>query len=312
MRNGSVHHVALGVNDLPLMRHFYEKVLEFTTVYIEIEDGEKIIMSDVLRTSHVVFHGASIGQQADGIGLELIRLTDPVPRPIRKDFAYGDIGVAKIAIAVSDVTALYEELKGQADFCFTPRKVAIPSWGEYQFVYCRDPEGNMVEFIHAPKVAPTKKFGGIRWVGIAVTDLDRSVSFYQNLLGFDKLLVPTHTGFTGMLDEIVGNAESHIRSCLLGSSLDDGVVELFEVTKPRGRSIPFGVTFGDFGYLQTCFYHSDIAEIISYCNKSGIEYLTGLKVMDDGIPEHAGSFIYIKDPDGVPVEFLWLHNLSHP
>ncbi len=312
MQNGSVHHVALGVNDLRLMRHFYEKVLEFTTVYIEIEDGEKSIMSEVVRTSRVAFCGASIGQEANGIGLELIRSTDPVPRPIRKDFRYGDIGVAKISIAVSDVMAVYEELKDQVAFCSKPQEVSIPAWGDYHFVYCRDPEGNFVEFVSAPNVRPVTRFGGIRWVGIAVTDLDRSLPFYQNLLGFDRLLVPIHTSFSDMLDQLVGTTGAHIRSCLLGNSMDDGIIELLEVTNPRGRSIPFGVTFGDFGYLQTCFYHSDISAVISYCNETGVEFLTGLKVMDDGIPEHAGSFIYIKDPDGVPVEFLWLHNLAHP
>jgi len=89
------------------------------------------------------------------------------------------------------------------------------------------------------------------------------------------------------------------------------MVELFEVVNPRGRSIPFGVNFGDFGYLQTCFYHSDIRGIAASCKEAGIEFLTDLKVMDDGIPEHAGSFIYIRDPDGIPLEFLCLHSLAH-
>ena len=312
MREGSVHHVALGVNDLQLMRQFYEKILEFTTVFMEIEEGEKNIMCEVLRTPRVAFSGVSFGQEAGGIALELIRMVDPVPRPIRKDFRYGDIGVAKMTIAVSDVARLYEELKGEVSFCFEPRTVAIPSWGDYHFVYCRDPEGNMVEFVSGANISPKMRFGGVRWVGIGVTDLDRSVSFYQRLLGLDKLLIGSHESFSGMLDEIVGVAGARVRSCLLGTSMDAGVVELFEVINPRGRSIPFGANFGDFGYLQTCFYHPDIDRMAASCTDAGIEFLTGLQVMDDGIPEHAGSFIYIKDPDGVPLEFLWLHHLAHP
>jgi hypothetical protein len=28
--------------------------------------------------------------------------------------------------------------------------------------------------------------------------------------------------------------------------------------------------------------------------------------MDGGIPEHPGEFFYGKDPDGIPIEFLFL------
>jgi catechol 2,3-dioxygenase-like lactoylglutathione lyase family enzyme len=294
------------------MRQFYEKILEFTTVFMEIEEGEKNIMCEVLRTPRVVFSGVSFGQEAGGIALELIRMVDPVPRSIRKDFRYGDIGVAKMTIAVSDVARLYEELKGEVSFCFEPRTVPIPSWGDYRFVYCRDPEGNMVEFVSGATISPPTKFGGVRWVGIGVTDLARSVAFYQRLLGLDQVLIGSHESFSGMVDEVVGAGGARVRSCLLGSSMDGGAVELFEVMKPRGRSIPFGANFGDFGYLQTCFYRPDIDRMAASCVEAGIEFLTGLQVMDDGIPEHAGSFIYIKDPDGVPLEFLWLHHLAHP
>ncbi len=310
MQEGSVHHIALGVNDLETMRRFYETVLGFTNVFIEIEEGDHDVMCDVVRTPRVVFSGVSFGQEAEGIALELIRMVDPVPRPIRKDFRYGDIGVAKMSIAVSDVAQLYEELKGKVNFCAEPRTAVIPHWGDYHFVYCRDPEGNMVEFVSGANISAKTRFGGVRWVGIAVTNLDRSIAFYQRLLGLDKLLIASHDSFSGMLDEVVGAAGARVRSCLLGNSIDGGVVELFEVVNPRGRSIPFGTNFGDFGYLQTCFYHADINRIASFCAEAGIEFLTGPKVMDDGIPEHAGSFIYIRDPDGIPLEFLTLHHLA--
>jgi hypothetical protein len=38
-----------------------------------------------------------------------------------------------------------------------------------------------------------------------------------------------------------------------------------------------------------------------YLEREGVEFLTRIKTIADD-PEQAGSFIYIKDPDGIPVE----------
>lgn len=78
--------------------------------------------------------------------LELVHLKKPEPRPIRKDFKFGDIGVSKITITVSNVQKIYQELKNRVNFCTLPKKVPIIGWGDYQFIYCKDPEGNLIEF----------------------------------------------------------------------------------------------------------------------------------------------------------------------
>ena len=83
-------------------------------------------------------------------------------------------------------------------------------------------------------------------------------------------------------------------------------IELFEVSEPRGRSIPFATHWGDFGYLQVAFSCDDIHGMVSYVKAAGVGLLCGPKVMDGGIPDHPGEFVYAKDPDGIPVEFLFL------
>ena len=199
--------------------------------------GESCAKSQGLHEPY--FPGRILCQKAGGILLELIHLSEPVPRPIRKDFRYGDIGVAKITVAVSDVREVYEELKDKANFCSLPKVAAIPGWTDYPFVYCRDPEGNLVELVSAS--ARTEGiFGGACSIGISVTDLERSVSFYRNLLGFHVAIIDIHEGFSGLVDEVSAGAHSRVRSCLLSANgKRDAMIELFEVLKPRGRSIPF-------------------------------------------------------------------------
>ena len=302
-----VHHVAIGVRNLETMKSFYRDALGFTEVFAEFGQSEQELMYEVVRASHVVFGGVILKQKAGGILVELIRMTFPVARSIREDFRYGDIGVAKITVAVSDVRTAYEELKDKVNFCSRPKLAAITEWGDYSFVYCRDPEGNLIELVSMTKVEVKGRFGGARWIGISVTNLERSLSFYQKTLGFHVVIMNSHESFSGLVDEVSGGEDTRIRSCLLAAtSKDDGMIELFEVLKPRGRSIPFATMWGDYGYLQVCFNCDDIREVKAHGEELGMEFLCEPKRMEGGIPDHPGEFLYGKDPDGIPIEFLFL------
>jgi catechol 2,3-dioxygenase-like lactoylglutathione lyase family enzyme len=311
MQQGSVHHVAIGVRSLKTMKSFYRNILEFNRVFLEFNVSEHEIMHELLRRSNVVFSGILFNQEEERILVELIRMTDPVPRAIRNDFRYGDIGVSKLTVAVSDLDRLYRDLEGKISFCSKPKLAKIPGWGDYYFVYFRDPEGNLIEFVSETNGQFQNRFGGVRSVGVSVTDLQRSISFYQKHLGLDRVVINSHESYSGLVDEVSGGNRTQVRSCVLANSKGSGMIELFEVISPRGRSIPFGTNFGDFGYLQVCFYCNNIEEVAAYCKKEGIEFLSRPQLMDDGMPEHAGSFLYAKDPDGIPIEFLVLHHPGH-
>ena len=141
-------------------------------------------------------------------------------------------------------------------------------------------------------------------MGVSVTDLKRAVAFYQEYAGFDAIFTDIHEGFSGLTDEISGSKNTRVRSCVLKNSTAEGMIELFEVMEPRGRSIPFTARWGDFGYLQVCLngkQGDDIFRMASYFENEGMEFLSGPQLMGD---EREGAFFYIKDPDGIPVEFL--------
>jgi catechol 2,3-dioxygenase-like lactoylglutathione lyase family enzyme len=302
-----VHHVGLGVRDLETMKSFYRDVMGFSEVFAEFDYSEQEIMREVARSSRVVFAGAILQQKAGGILLELIRMREPVPRPIHNGPRYGDIGVAKVVIAVSDVDRICKELHGKAHLCSEPKRAMIPEWGEYRFVYCKDPEGNLVELAEYADGEIEEDFGGARSIGIAVTDLERSAPFYKHLLGLEKTVITAHTAFSGLVDEVTGGRGAEVRSCLLSvTGKWDEAVELFEVIRPRGRSVPFSTLWGDFGYLQVAFNCQDIKSMVARGTEAGMEFLCSPKVMEGGIPDHPGEFVYGKDPDGIPFEFLHL------
>jgi catechol 2,3-dioxygenase-like lactoylglutathione lyase family enzyme len=299
-----VHHCVIGVRDLKLMKSFYKDVLEQDKIFIEFPEGVSEALGELVRSPHPRNASVFLYHEEGDIILGLTRMIDPVPRAIRKDFRYGDIGVAKITISVSDPERFYREMGEKINCISKPKSVFIPGWGDYHFMYGRDPEGNLIEFISGEKAPVKNRFGGIQWLGVSVTDLARSVSFYQKYLGFDTTVIGIHDKFSGLVDEVSGAKQTMVCSCVLASSQGPGMVELFEVQKPRGRSIPSFTRWGDFGLTQVCLNGkagADILKIAAYYEKEGMEFLSGPQLMHD---EKGGGFFYMKDPDGIPLEFL--------
>jgi catechol 2,3-dioxygenase-like lactoylglutathione lyase family enzyme len=300
-RVSGVDHAGVGVRNREVMKSFYADVMGFVRVLGEMPERDHEAIHALLRTSPAVHSAIHLSHPAGGISVALFRGTTPVPRPIRKDFRYGDIGVTKMTMSVADVDQVYRDLRKSVSFCSEPKSVMIPGWKQHRFVYGKDPEGNLIEFISGPLAPAENGFGGVRWLGIGVTDLERSKRFYQRHLEFDRVVVESHQAFSGLLDEVSGGTGTEVRSCLLATHGGDGMIELFEVDKPRGRSIPFGVQWGDFGYLQVCLSGVHVPRMMAYCEAEGLEVLAAPQTIGD--PEHGGAFMYLRDPDGIPVEY---------
>jgi catechol 2,3-dioxygenase-like lactoylglutathione lyase family enzyme len=302
-----VHHVAIGAKDLEAMASFYRDLMGFTEVFAEFPESEQEIMREVTRSHRAVFSGATLQQKAGGIMLELIRMVEPAPRPIRRSARYGDLGVTKTTISTPDVPSTWAELKDRVAFCSQPKTVALGGSAEYQFVYCRDPEGNLIE-IASGGPGTQETFGGVWAIGIGVSELERSLQFYRDFLGFKTTVLDPHENLSGLVDEVSGESGSRVRSCLLSTGAENmGMIELIETVHPRGRPLPFSALWGDFGYLQAAFNCNDVRRVAEQLEAAGVDLLCSPKVMDAG-PDHPdpGEFVYARDPDGIPIEFLFV------
>ena len=63
---------------------------------------------------------------------------------------------------------------------------------------------------------------------------------------------------------------------------------------------------GVIGYLQAAFDCADVNGMAAELTAAGLDLLCSPKVMVDGIADHPGEFVYARDPDGIPVEFLYI------
>ena len=308
-----VDHVGLGVRDGERMKSFYRDALGFTRILAEMPEEDHPALHGLLRADRTVHSATLLGQDAGDMTLALFQATEPIPRAIRADHRYGDIGVAKLTFAVNDLTTFCRDRGDMLRLFSSPKRTAFETGGDYHFAYGRDPEGNLIEV--ASGLADGMRGGtgsapeGVesvgpvfRSVGIAVTDLERSQAFYRDVLGFRTTVLAPHERFSGLVDELTGIASTAVRSCLLANPRGNGMLELFEVTRPRGRSIPFGTQWGDFGYLQVCLAAEPSPTLAAEVEAARVDVLLPLQAVDD--PERPAKFMYLRDPDGIPVELV--------
>jgi catechol 2,3-dioxygenase-like lactoylglutathione lyase family enzyme len=302
-----VQHVGIGVRDIEASRSFYRDVLECRLPMADFGLTYNA-MTDFFRASDHVFNGWMYMQEKDAIVVECIQRHTPTPKPIHKQVCYGDIGVNKMTVEVPEVESFVSDYTGKVKFLSPAKTVEIPGWGDYAFVYGSDPDGNLVEFISSSKIPVDEPLGRIRSLGISVTDLERSMDFYRKYIDFDTMVIEPHNAFSGMMEEVSGSADTQVRSCLMSNSNGFHMLELYEVSKPRGRSIPFHVLWGDYGYLESCYICEDILGLTRYLLNEGLELIsqpTAMEIDEEGLSGTAW-FIYVRDPDGIPVELLEL------
>jgi len=300
-----IQHLLTGVRNYKESRAFYSEVLGVNDKFYDYDTSWNSAMDLYRGQVHVAYAGY-YGAAAGGVLVECAEMLNPTPRLIRHDFKYGDIGINKITIEVADVDAFIKNYKDKINFVSTPKSIDIPGWGDYRFVFGKDIDGNLIEFVSSSKFSVEHELGAIRSIALSVTELDRSIEFYQKHLGFDTFIIKPHEKFSGMVGEVSGSDQTKVRSCLLGNSNGYYALELIEVSKPRGRSMPFFSIMGDIGWHECACMTDDVLGYMKYCIKEDLDVACHptplwLKLQDKW---EKNWFMHIRDPDGILVELI--------
>ncbi|MGZ4272643.1 MAG: VOC family protein [Solirubrobacteraceae bacterium] len=142
---------------------------------------------------------------------------------------------------------------------------------------------------------------GIHHTGYTVSDLDRSVAFYRDLIGMEVIAEQEKRG--GYLAEIVGYPDAHVRMAHMRVPGSGHVVELFEYLAPEGAR-PDRIEPRDVGTAHLCFVVEDLPAAHRRLVDAGVETFVSPPVeVDTGI--NTGGFgVYLRDPDGIVVEIF--------
>lgn len=138
---------------------------------------------------------------------------------------------------------------------------------------------------------------GLHHHGFTVSDLDRSVEFYEKAFGAEREWIVEFGGERPSEMVNVPGADMRVASL----RLPHGWLEIFEFISPDGR--PYDRTAADVGASHLCLEVDDVEAAYEWMKELGVECRYPPQHVHEG-PRAGISFFYVYDPDGLPVELL--------
>lgn len=142
---------------------------------------------------------------------------------------------------------------------------------------------------------------GLHHVGIQVADLDRSLAFYQGLLGFE--LVTRQVRDEPYVGEVTGYPGAVLHLAHLRPPGGAGV--RLELTEYRGVArAPVDTATANPGTAHTCYVVRDLDALHAELMAAGVRPVSRAVVAPTVGVARGGRVVYVQDPDGVRVELL--------
>lgn len=287
--------IGLTVGDLDRELMFYTNTLPFELVSISEASGRE--QDTLLGLSDVRLRVAMLK-----LGDERITLMEHVGikgRPIPADSQSYDHWFQHIAIVVRDMDKAYEQLRQHKVKHVSTGPQTLPEWNKgaagIKAFYLRDPEDHVLEIIFFPpgkgdpkwQQTGTNIFLGIDHTAIVVSDTDKSLAFYRDLLGLRVAGESENYGVEQEhLNQVFG-ARLHITG--LRAEHGPGIEFLEYITPPGGRDLAADAKSNDLVFWNTHLAVDDVAKLSAKLHESGVAFVSK--------PGSARSHI-VRDPDG--------------
>jgi catechol 2,3-dioxygenase-like lactoylglutathione lyase family enzyme len=139
-------------------------------------------------------------------------------------------------------------------------------------------------------------------IGITVKEMNRSLKFYTEVLGFKKI---SDTELAGeQYEKLKGTFGLHIRVARL--QLGDEFIELTDYLTAGGRSIPEDQKSNDLSFQHIAIVVSDMDKAFHQVKKFNVEFVsTAPQTLPKSIPGAAGiKAFYFHDPDNHNLELI--------
>jgi catechol 2,3-dioxygenase-like lactoylglutathione lyase family enzyme len=140
-------------------------------------------------------------------------------------------------------------------------------------------------------------------INIVVSDLERSVAFYTEVLGFSETRRATLEG--AWVEKIVGLEGVHAKVAYVVAPGGEPRLELLQYVSPKGETIAACSTPNTLGLRHIAFRVEDIEATCAKLRESGAKVFSDPVIVPAGVVSHdAGEKVlcYFLDPDGVLLE----------
>jgi len=303
----SVESIGMTVSDMDRSLEFFSKVLTFEKVSdVEVAGAEYEQLQGLF--------GVRMRVARMKLGDEFLELTEylaPKGRPIPLDSRGNDHWFQHIAIVVSDMDKAYGHLRAHRVQHASTGPQRIPDWNKaaagIRAFYFRDPDGHYLEVIYFPpgKGDPRwqrkdRVFLGIDHTAIVVSNTERSLKFYRDILGM-KLAGESENYGTEQehLNNVFG---ARLRISGLKAQGGPGVEFLDYLAPGDGRPAPLDSRANDLWHWQTAMGVGSADAATERIKSARTRFVSpGVTTLPDKGLGFSKGFLF-RDPDGHAVQ----------
>jgi catechol 2,3-dioxygenase-like lactoylglutathione lyase family enzyme len=309
MING-VDHIGIGVGNIDDSLRFYKDFLGFSNVIFDYTGSlpglDKIVGKQNIEARMMMLAHENFSPVAQGM-IKLVQLLPP-SRPSRPNMKYewGNICIAEVCMSVQNIEEVYKLATVEKGFkpVLPPTYALCPPGEECKFAYIRDPEGILIEFIEWHMY---KEFGGtprieaVNHIGIGVRDMDKSMAFYRDILGFEEEVI----GYTARMDSMAPMLPSPtptMKVKIITSKYKGAWIEVYQHVEQYRPSIAIP-RYGDIGHMEFAINVSNIEKVYDKLQKKGVKFICPPQKVDLP-PSDEWKYTYMVDADGFLVSLV--------
>ena len=136
--------------------------------------------------------------------------------------------------------------------------------------------------------------------GITVSNLERSLAFWRDVLGFELSHTAHQTG--ELAREVTGIAGAEIKLAVLRAPGGGHKIELLEYLAPADRK-PANLRPCDVGSVHVALLVEDLEAVLAHIAASGWEAAGKPQMLKTG-PNAGKRVVYVRDPEGATIELM--------
>lgn len=309
-----IQQVGIGNPNLKETWEYYRKNFGFDTPVFE-EEAEAALMLPYTGGKVQKRNAVLCLNMNGGGGLEIWQYTERKVKWPREKVEPGDLGIHTLKIKCKDINEAFNLCKSRGLKMIgniQNRNPAVP------YFLVEDLHGNKLEINQSNNwfSKANGPFGGVIGVSIGVSDIEESLRFYGDLLGFSTL-VSDQEGSFEEIDLWTGKSHSYRRVILIRSVANKGPfskllgpmqLELIQNLSAKPKRIYQDRFWGDPGFIHLCFDVIGMNTLKEKCKSMGHPFtVDSANSFDMG--QAAGRFAYIEDPDSTLIEFVETHKV---
>lgn len=299
-----VQQIGIGVNDVEKAMHTYKHLFGMNVLIFD--DVAKASLMTQYTGNQVYNRRAILTMNLKGGGgLELWQFLDRLPQS-NTEIKLGDLGISAAIIKTDSIEKSFARLS----------KITTISVSEiekcesgYSCFWVNDGQNIF-------KIIPQNDWfqntncdvGGIVGAVIGVSNMETSLHFYQQVLGFEIVLYDIKTSIDGATYRKIGLQKTASGKGAFNKLLGNVVIELVQVLDAVPKKIFSNRFWGDCGFIHLCFDVLDMDALKRHAEKNNYHFSVDSNnsfEMDNA----SGRFCYIEDPDGTLIELVETHKV---